>query len=123
MAASDLDTELSFGVRDPEVPSGLLEFAAKPTIWLKPLALAGAQGSFGARNWYPDCLSRVSPHRHDNWTLLLSLGSPRVLSVDRARVLMEPQLIRLLEGEMKSKKNANNKRGSMYSCQLLIPIH
>merc|ERR1712151_1421958 len=28
-------------------------------------------------------------HRHDNWTLLLSLGSPRVLTVDRANVLME----------------------------------
>lgn len=40
-------------------------------------------------NWYPDALSRVSPHRHDNWTLLLSLGAPRVLTVDRARVLME----------------------------------
>jgi hypothetical protein len=40
-------------------------------------------------NWYPDGLSRVSPHRHDNWTLLLSLGSPRVLTVDRANVLME----------------------------------
>eukprot|EP00928_Gymnodinium_smaydae_P038497 TRINITY_DN26547_c0_g1_i1.p1 TRINITY_DN26547_c0_g1~~TRINITY_DN26547_c0_g1_i1.p1 ORF type:complete len:556 (+),score=52.03 TRINITY_DN26547_c0_g1_i1:41-1669(+) len=40
-------------------------------------------------NWYPDALARVSPHRHDNWTLLLSLGSPRVLTVDRARVLME----------------------------------
>ena len=40
-------------------------------------------------NWYPDALSRVSPHRHDNWTLLISLGSPRVLSVDRAQVLME----------------------------------
>eukprot|EP00439_Symbiodinium_sp_Y106_P012982 s3389_g1.t3 len=31
-------------------------------------------------NWYPDALSRVSPHRHDNWTLLISLGAPRVLS-------------------------------------------
>lgn len=40
-------------------------------------------------NWYPDGFSRVSPHRHDNWTLLVSLGSPRVLTVDRARVLME----------------------------------
>jgi len=40
-------------------------------------------------NWYPDGLARVSPHRHDNWTLLLSLGSPRVLTVDRANVLME----------------------------------
>jgi len=40
-------------------------------------------------NWYPDAYSRVSPHRHDNWTLLVSLGSPRVLTVDRARVLME----------------------------------
>ncbi|CAE7744072.1 unnamed protein product [Symbiodinium microadriaticum] len=40
-------------------------------------------------NWYPDALSRVSPHRHDNWTLLISLGAPRVLSVDRAQVLME----------------------------------
>lgn len=40
-------------------------------------------------NWYPDGLARVSPHRHDNWTLLLSLGSPRVLTVDRASVLME----------------------------------
>lgn len=40
-------------------------------------------------NWYPDALSRVSPHRHDNWTLLVSLGAPRVLTVDRARVLME----------------------------------
>ena len=36
-------------------------------------------------NWYPDALSRVSPHRHDNWTLLISLGAPRVLSVDRAQ--------------------------------------
>lgn len=40
-------------------------------------------------NWYPDGFSRVSPHRHDNWTLLVSLGAPRVLTVDRARVLME----------------------------------
>lgn len=40
-------------------------------------------------NWYPDALSRVSPHRHDNWTLLVSLGSPRVLTVDRSRILME----------------------------------
>jgi len=40
-------------------------------------------------NWYPDGLARVSPHRHDNWTLLLSLGSPRILTVDRANVLME----------------------------------
>jgi len=40
-------------------------------------------------NWYPDGLARVSPHRHDNWTLLVSLGAPRVLTVDRARVLME----------------------------------
>lgn len=40
-------------------------------------------------NWYPDALSRVSPHRHDNYSLLLSLGAPRVLTVDRARVLME----------------------------------
>jgi len=40
-------------------------------------------------NWYPDAGSRVSPHRHDNWTLLLSLGSSRVLTLDRARVLME----------------------------------
>jgi len=40
-------------------------------------------------NWYPDANSRVSPHRHDNWTLLLSLGAPRVLTVDRAKVLME----------------------------------
>jgi hypothetical protein len=40
-------------------------------------------------NWYPDGFARVSPHRHDNWTLLLSLGAPRVLSVDRASVLME----------------------------------
>lgn len=40
-------------------------------------------------NWYPDGLARVSPHRHDNFTLLLSLGSPRVLTVDRANVLME----------------------------------
>merc|ERR1712232_607088 len=40
-------------------------------------------------NWYPDGLASVSPHRHDNWTLLLSLGSPRVLTVDKANVLME----------------------------------
>merc|ERR1711988_1028069 len=40
-------------------------------------------------NWYPDGLARVSPHRHDNWTLLLSLGCPRVLTVDKASVLME----------------------------------
>ena len=40
-------------------------------------------------NWYPDGLARVSPHRHDCWTLLLSLGAPRVLTVDRARILME----------------------------------
>eukprot|EP00933_Yihiella_yeosuensis_P038202 TRINITY_DN32148_c0_g1_i1.p1 TRINITY_DN32148_c0_g1~~TRINITY_DN32148_c0_g1_i1.p1 ORF type:complete len:598 (-),score=131.41 TRINITY_DN32148_c0_g1_i1:523-2316(-) len=40
-------------------------------------------------NWYPDGLARVSPHRHDNWTLLVSLGAPRVLTVDRANVLME----------------------------------
>lgn len=27
-------------------------------------------------NFYPDGLSKVSTHRHDNWTALLSLGSP-----------------------------------------------
>ena len=40
-------------------------------------------------NWYPDGASRVSAHRHDNWTLLLSLGAPRVLTIDRAEVCMD----------------------------------
>lgn len=40
-------------------------------------------------NWYPDGNSQVTDHRHDIWTILVSLGSPRVLNVDYARVLME----------------------------------
>jgi len=40
-------------------------------------------------NWYTDGLARVSTHRHDNWTLLLSLGTPRILTVDKADILME----------------------------------
>jgi len=40
-------------------------------------------------NWYPDGASQVTDHRHDNWTILISLGAPRVLNVDYARVLME----------------------------------
>jgi hypothetical protein len=40
-------------------------------------------------NWYPDGMSQVTDHRHDNWTILVSLGSPRVLNVDHARVMMD----------------------------------
>lgn len=40
-------------------------------------------------NWYPDGMAQVTDHRHDNWTILVSLGSPRVLNVDYARVSME----------------------------------
>lgn len=40
-------------------------------------------------NWYPDGRAQVTDHRHDVWTILVSLGSPRVLNVDYARVLME----------------------------------
>lgn len=40
-------------------------------------------------NWYPDGLSQVSDHRHDVWTILVSLGAPRVLNVDYARISME----------------------------------
>ncbi|CAE8628403.1 unnamed protein product [Polarella glacialis] len=39
-------------------------------------------------NWYPDGMAQVTDHRHDIWTILVSLGSPRVLNVDHARVLM-----------------------------------
>merc|ERR1719454_2411086 len=34
-------------------------------------------------------MAQVTDHRHDNWTILVSLGSPRVLNVDYARVSME----------------------------------
>jgi len=40
-------------------------------------------------NWYPDGMAQVTDHRHDIWTILVSLGSPRVLNVDHARVLMD----------------------------------
>jgi hypothetical protein len=40
-------------------------------------------------NWYPDGMAQVTDHRHDNWTILVSLGAPRVLNVDYARVFME----------------------------------
>lgn len=40
-------------------------------------------------NWYPDGMAQVTDHRHDVWTILVSLGSPRVLNVDYARVLMD----------------------------------
>lgn len=40
-------------------------------------------------NWYPDGLAQVTDHRHDVWTILVSLGSARVLNVDYARLLME----------------------------------
>lgn len=40
-------------------------------------------------NWYPDGMAQVTDHRHDNWTILVSLGAPRVLNVDYARVLMD----------------------------------
>jgi len=40
-------------------------------------------------NWYPDGKSQVTDHRHDVWTILVSLGAPRVLNVDYARVMME----------------------------------
>jgi len=40
-------------------------------------------------NWYPDGVSQVTDHRHDNWTILVSLGASRVLNVDYARVSMD----------------------------------
>lgn len=40
-------------------------------------------------NWYPDGMAQVTDHRHDNWTILVSLGASRVLNVDYSRVLME----------------------------------
>jgi len=40
-------------------------------------------------NWYPDGMAQVTDHRHDNWTILVSLGASRVLNVDYARVLMD----------------------------------
>merc|ERR1712087_1044707 len=42
-----------------------------------------------ACNWYPNGLSKVAQHRHDNWTIALSFGASRILSVDYQECLME----------------------------------
>jgi len=55
-----------------------------------PQAVPGDTAQYTIKmNWYPDGLSQVTDHRHDVWTILVSLGAPRVLNVDHARVLME----------------------------------
>jgi len=60
-----------FNLPDPEAPYG---GTARYTIKM---------------NWYPDGMAQVTDHRHDVWTILVSLGSSRVLNVDYARVLMD----------------------------------
>jgi len=55
-----------------------------------PQAVPGDTAQYTIKmNWYPDGLAQVTDHRHDVWTVLVSLGCPRVLNVDNARVLME----------------------------------
>lgn len=55
-----------------------------------PQAAPGGTARYTIKmNWYPDGLAQVTDHRHDVWTILVSLGAPRVLNVDHARVLME----------------------------------
>eukprot|EP00929_Paragymnodinium_shiwhaense_P000770 TRINITY_DN10099_c1_g2_i1.p1 TRINITY_DN10099_c1_g2~~TRINITY_DN10099_c1_g2_i1.p1 ORF type:complete len:530 (+),score=83.22 TRINITY_DN10099_c1_g2_i1:124-1713(+) len=55
-----------------------------------PQAVPGDTARYTIKmNWYPDGLAQVTDHRHDVWTILVSLGAPRVLNVDYARVLME----------------------------------
>jgi len=39
-------------------------------------------------NFYTDGKDKVSQHRHDFWTCLLSFGSPRILTVDGRPILM-----------------------------------
>lgn len=55
-----------------------------------PQAPYGGTAQYAIKmNWYPDGMAQVTDHRHDIWTVLISLGAPRVLNVDYARVLME----------------------------------
>jgi len=42
-----------------------------------------------AFNWYPNGNSKVAPHRHDNWTISLSFGASRILTVDYQECLMD----------------------------------
>lgn len=48
-----------------------------------------ARGYTVKMNWYPDGVSQVTDHRHDNWTILVSLGASRVLNIDYARISMD----------------------------------
>jgi len=55
-----------------------------------PGAVPGGTARYTIKmNWYPDGMAQVTDHRHDNWTILVSLGASRVLNVDYARVLMD----------------------------------
>lgn len=40
-------------------------------------------------NWYPSGDAKVAPHRHDNWTISLSFGASRILTVDYQECLMD----------------------------------
>jgi len=40
-------------------------------------------------NWYPNGKAKVSPHRHDNWTISMSFGATRILSVDYQECAMD----------------------------------